>query len=130
MPVSGGAGRSVSSTRAPVCRPTPVVRDRVLSVRCWSIGEDSVAAARNVSSHVTTRARAEAAPSHDCGCPLAPHVSPKRRRDRPAGGPHRTPSVRLLAQERRDVGGVERGRRDGSPAGGRAATTAGWSSLS
>src|SRR6266487_2597218 len=37
MPVSGGAGRKVRSTRAPVCRPTPVVLIELLSVRCLSI---------------------------------------------------------------------------------------------
>ena len=37
MPVSAAAGRSTSSTRAPVCRPTPVVLIVVLSVRCFSM---------------------------------------------------------------------------------------------
>ena len=38
MPVSGAAGRSMSSTRAPVCSPTPVVLIVVLRVRCFSMG--------------------------------------------------------------------------------------------
>ena len=33
-----GAGRSVSSTRSPLCRPTPTARVRDLRVRCASIG--------------------------------------------------------------------------------------------
>jgi hypothetical protein len=37
IPVSGCAGRSVNSTRAPVCRPTPVVLILDLSVRCFII---------------------------------------------------------------------------------------------
>ncbi len=37
IPASAGAGRSVNSTRAPVCSPTPVVRIVVLSVRWRSI---------------------------------------------------------------------------------------------
>lgn len=37
MPVSGCAGRSVNSTRWPLCRPTPTARVIVLMVRCWSI---------------------------------------------------------------------------------------------
>ena len=39
MPVSGWAGRSVNSTRWPLCRPTPTAFVRVLSVRCWSIAQ-------------------------------------------------------------------------------------------
>ena len=34
MPVSGCAGRSTSSTRAPPCRPTPTARVTVFRVRC------------------------------------------------------------------------------------------------
>ena len=34
MPVSGWAGRSVNSTRWPLCRPTPTAREIVLMVRC------------------------------------------------------------------------------------------------
>jgi hypothetical protein len=34
MPALGAAGRSTSSTRAPVCRPTPVVLIVFFSVRC------------------------------------------------------------------------------------------------
>ena len=37
MPVSGAAGRSVSSTFWPLCSPTPTARVIDLSVRCWSI---------------------------------------------------------------------------------------------
>src|SRR5450759_502188 len=37
MPVSGGAGRSIISTRTPVCKPTPVDLILFLSVRCLSI---------------------------------------------------------------------------------------------
>ena len=37
MPVSGAAGRSVSSTRWPLCRPTPTALVRDLRVRCASI---------------------------------------------------------------------------------------------
>ena len=36
-PVLAGAGRSVRSTRAPVCKPTPVVLICDLSVRCFSM---------------------------------------------------------------------------------------------
>lgn len=39
IPVSGWAGRSVNSTRWPLCSPTPTARVRVLMVRCWSIEE-------------------------------------------------------------------------------------------
>ena len=35
MPVSGGAGRSVSSTFWPLCTPTPTERVSDLIVRCW-----------------------------------------------------------------------------------------------
>ena len=35
MPVSGGAGRSVSSTLWPLCTPTPTARVIDLMVRCW-----------------------------------------------------------------------------------------------
>ena len=38
MPVSTGAGRSVSSTRCPPCRPTPTARVIDLSVRWASMG--------------------------------------------------------------------------------------------
>ena len=38
MPVSGGAWRRVSSTRAPLCSPTPVARVRDLMVRGASLG--------------------------------------------------------------------------------------------
>ena len=34
IPVSGCAGRSVISTRWPLCRPMPTARVRVLMVRC------------------------------------------------------------------------------------------------
>src|SRR5947208_9704991 len=34
MPASGAAGRKLSSTRTPVCRPTPVVLIAFFSVRC------------------------------------------------------------------------------------------------
>src|ERR1700692_3488267 len=37
MPVLGGAGRSINSTRTPVCKPTPVDLILFLSVRCLSI---------------------------------------------------------------------------------------------
>ena len=37
MPASGGPGRSVKSTRAPVCKPTPVVLTWDFSVRCLSM---------------------------------------------------------------------------------------------
>ena len=36
MPASTGAGRSVSSTRWPLCSPTPTARVMDLRVRCWS----------------------------------------------------------------------------------------------
>jgi len=36
MPVSGGAGRKVSSTFCPLCKPTPTAVVMVLSVRCCS----------------------------------------------------------------------------------------------
>jgi hypothetical protein len=38
LPLSGGAGRSVSSTRLPPCTPTPTARVRDFRVRCASIG--------------------------------------------------------------------------------------------
>ena len=34
MPVSGGAGRSVSSTFCPLCMPTPTARASDFKVRC------------------------------------------------------------------------------------------------
>ncbi len=37
MPLSGAAGRKVSSTLVPECRPTPVVRTSSLIVRCFNI---------------------------------------------------------------------------------------------
>ena len=37
MPLSMGAGCSASSTRAPVCRPTPLVAIDFRSVRCFSM---------------------------------------------------------------------------------------------
>jgi hypothetical protein len=37
MPVSGGAGRSVNSTRSPLCRPTPTARVSAFNVRCASM---------------------------------------------------------------------------------------------
>ena len=42
MPLSGGAGRSVSSTFWPLCRPTPTARVSDFRVRCCSIGELSM----------------------------------------------------------------------------------------
>lgn len=36
MPASMGAGLSVSSTRCPLCSPTPTARVMDLRVRCWS----------------------------------------------------------------------------------------------
>ncbi len=38
MPVPGAAGRKVSSTRCPLCRPTPTALVRDLRVRCLSTG--------------------------------------------------------------------------------------------
>ena len=38
MPLSGGAGRNVSSTRWPPCTPTPTARVRDLSVRWETMG--------------------------------------------------------------------------------------------
>ena len=50
MPVSGGAGRSVSSTFWPLCTPRPTARVIDLSVRCASmrriVGEGSAAVSR------------------------------------------------------------------------------------
>ncbi len=37
MPLSGGAGLSVSSTFCPLCTPTPTARVRDLRVRCCSM---------------------------------------------------------------------------------------------
>jgi len=37
IPVSGCAGRSVSSTRCPLCKPIPTARVRDLRVLCWSM---------------------------------------------------------------------------------------------
>ena len=38
IPLSTGAGASMSSTRAPVCKPTPVVEIALRSVRCFNMG--------------------------------------------------------------------------------------------
>lgn len=37
MPVSGGAGRIVNSTRCPLCSPTPTARIIDFRVRCWTM---------------------------------------------------------------------------------------------
>ena len=40
MPLSGGAGRSVSSTFWPLCTPRPTARVRDFKVRCRSMRHD------------------------------------------------------------------------------------------
>src|SRR5581483_5481037 len=131
MPVSIGAGRMVMSTRAPVCRPTPVDLTAALSVRCLSIDMESGvggaarrAKARRVRdlasyrSIRTARARAKIAERHGLDRAAAAQVLYAARRDsdalrRGARPPEDAPclfapSIRLLAQERRDLGCVER----------------------
>src|SRR5450631_889868 len=84
MPVSGGAGRSINSTRTPVCKPTPVDLILFLSVRCLSIvvkvlgtvGQTGPKARRFKGlRHVTTSAMWVAGRTHfvthsgHCRCP-------------------------------------------------------------
>lgn len=50
IPVSGAAGRSVSSTFCPLCKPTPTARVSDFKVRClimgWILGGDGCGACR------------------------------------------------------------------------------------
>ena len=96
------------STRAPVCSPTPVVLIVVLSVRCLSMVVNLTRIARRVNG-------------------VSDDFSMASARARPSGrgaGPPRAlrlrASVRLLAQERRDLRRIER-RRRGAPRRARAA---------
>src|SRR5262245_40788096 len=113
MPVSGAAGRSTRSTRAPVCNPTPVVFVAFFSVRCRSMlipgPVRSCVAIAGASYLVRLLARCFNGLSS-----ILPYLSrpgshaarQKRKKVRPVlPGSH---SVGLLAQECRNLRRVER----------------------
>src|SRR5689334_19083619 len=120
MPVSGGAGRRFRSTRAPVCKPTPVVRIELLRVLCLSmVGWPSLVlkdadgaicmAAQGVSRGDSTIIRRAAARSRTAVRMLSAGLSVASSYPARHSFTHGEPLVGLLAQERRNVGRIEAG---------------------
>src|SRR5262245_27514488 len=142
MPVSGAAGRSVSSTRAPVCRPTPVVRVTLRNVRCISMLSSGAPAAlasgetfgrrfkglSRILARLPAWAPAAVPGAHAARPPalapsrhgqrvglvrrlalaVDPHCAARSGAPRPLLASLLAPLIRLLAQECRDLRGIER----------------------
>src|SRR6266567_5486502 len=114
MPESGAAGRKVRSTRAPVCKPTPVVLIELFRVRCLSMaglpfthpgGRRSLGFARRLkelAAAILSQFVARGAPVGVTHAP-GPCVRPRRRviRSSPIHG-NVSVLIRLLAQESRN----------------------------